>query len=164
MRNAMDGAPQKTPRQSRGFSLVEVLTAGFILTLAVLGLSASLANGSRLADGSRQELIARDAMRDCLARLQETPFDQVAMLYHTRGFRADAIDVVDGDLDGLPGEIIFSQGPGDAIDVYRVTLRVRWRGVGGERVIESSHYIANSRGDPGAVPTVEEVEAALAAS
>ena len=82
---------------------------------------------------------------------------------HTRGFRADAVDAVDGDLDGLPGEIIFAPGPGDAIDVYRVTLRVRWRGAGGVRVIESSHYLANTRGDPGVIPTVEDVEAALAA-
>src|SRR5262245_42183814 len=141
MRDTKERIPQR-PRRRRGFALVEVLTAGFILSIAVLGLSASLANGSRLADGSRQEPIARDAMRDCLARLQETPFDQVAMTYHTRGFRADAIDAVDGDLDGLPGEIIFAPGPADSLDVYRVTLRVRWRGAGGERVIESSHYIA----------------------
>ena len=163
MCQVMDGILQVPPRQRRGFALVEVLTAGFILSLAVLGLSASLANGSRLADGSRQELVARDAIRDTLARLQEAPFDKVALTYHTRGFRADAIDAVSGDLDGLPGEILFAPGPDDAQDVYRVTLRVRWRGVGGERVVESSHYIANTRGDPGVAPTVEEVEAALAA-
>lgn len=162
MSNPMEGIPQ-VPRSRRGFALVEVLTAGFILSLAVLGLSATLANGSRLADGSRQELIARDAIRDMLARLAETPFDQVAMTYHTRGFRADAIDAVAGDLDGLPGEIVFAPGPDDAQDVYRVTLRVRWRAGGREQVIESTHYLANVRGDPGVAPTVEDVEAALAA-
>lgn len=154
---------ESPPRKSAGFALIEVLTAGFVLSLAVLGLSASLANGSRLADASRQDLVARDAIRDTLAKLQETPFDQVALTYHTRGFRADAIDAVKDDLDGLPGEIVFEPGPDDTLDIYRVVLRVRWRGVGGERVIETAHYLANVRGDPGTAPTIEEVEADLAA-
>jgi Tfp pilus assembly protein PilV len=149
-------------RRRGGFALVEVLTAGFILSLAVLGLSASLANGSRLADGSREELVARDAMRDTLARLAEAPFDRVAPLFHTQGFWAGALDAVRGDPDGQPGEIVFAPGPDDTKDVYRVTLRVRWRGAGGERVVESTHYLANVRGDPGVVPTVDEVEAILA--
>jgi hypothetical protein len=146
----------------RGFALVEVLTAGFVLALAVLGLSASLANGSRLAEGSREELAARDALRDTLARLEEMPFDKVALTYHTRGFRVDEVNAVTGDLDGLPGEIVFEPGPADAPGIYRVTLRVRWRGAGGERTIESVHYLANVRGDPGIAPTVDEVETALA--
>jgi Tfp pilus assembly protein PilV len=156
-------APGNDPtRRSAGFALVEVLTAGFVLALAVLGLSASLANGSRLADASREELVARDAIRDTLARLAATPFDQVALTYHTRGFRVDAIEAVKGDLDGLPGAIIFEPGPADSRDVYRVTLRVQWRSTSGEHVIESTHYLANVRGDPGTPPTVEEVEAILA--
>jgi len=151
------------PRRRAGFALVEVLTAGFVLALAVLGLSASLANGSRLADGSREELAARDAMRDMLARLAETPFDKVALTHHTRGFFVAGVAPVRGDPDGLAGEIFFAPGPDDALDVYRVTLRVRWRGTGGERMIESTHYLANVRGDPGVPPTMEEVEAALSA-
>jgi len=146
-----------------GFALAEVLIAGFILALSVLGLSASLANGSRLSDVSREDLIARDAIRDTLARLQEAPFDQVAMQYDTRGFRADPLAAVHGDLDGLPGEIQFEAGPEGSVDVYRVTLRVRWHSTGGDRLIESVHLLANVRGDPGIAPTVEEVEAALAA-
>jgi len=157
------GVWRKPPQRRRGFALVEVLTAGFILSLAVLGLSATLANGSRLADGSREEMCARDAIRDTLARLEEAPFDKVALTYHTRGFQVDALDAVKDDLDGQPGEIVFAPGPDDAKDVYRVTLRVRWRSAGGEHVIESTHYLANVRGDPGTVPTVDEVEAILAA-
>jgi len=141
---------------------VEVLTAGLVLALAVMGLSASLANGSRLADGSREEMIARDAIRDTLARLAESPFDKVALAFHTGRFSAGPLPAVKDDPDGWPGEIVFANGPDDALDVYRVTLRVRWRGTGGERVIESTHNLANVRGDPGVAPTVEEVEEALA--
>lgn len=96
-----------------------------------------------------------------LARLQESPFDKVALAYHTRGFGIDELGALKGDLDGQPGEILFAPGPDDAQGVYRVTLRVRWRGTGGERVVESTHYLANVRGDPGVIPTMDEVEAAL---
>jgi len=155
------GRTTTRPRGRAGFALVEVLTAGFVLALAALGLSASLANGSRLADGSREEMLARDAMRETLARLQEAPFDTVAMTYHTRGFRVDGVSALKDDVDGLPGEIIFGPGPADAPGIYRVTLRVQWRGVNGVRTIESDHYLANVRGDPGVAPTIEEVEARL---
>ncbi len=151
----------QAPTRRRGFALIEVLTAVFVLSLAVLGLSATMANGSRLADASREELIARDAVRDLFARLAETPFDRVAPTFHKQGFWAGALDGVKGDLDGQPGEILFAPGPDDTQDVYRVTLRVRWRGTGGEHSIESTHLLSNVRGDPGIIPTVDEVEAAL---
>lgn len=156
------GGARAGPRpQGRGFALVEVLTAGFVLALAVLGLSASLANGSRLAEGSREELAARDAMRDMLARLEETPFDKVALAYHTKGFSAGSLDALRGDPDGEPGEILFGPGPDGTFGVYRVTLHVRWHSAAGERAIESTHYLANVRGDPGTAPTFDEVEAIL---
>ncbi len=160
MRHAMR-LPKARPRRPRGFALVEVLTAGFVLAISVLGLSASLANGSRLADGSREELVARDAMRDMLARLAETPFDKVALQYHTKGFLAGSLDSVRGDLDGQPGEIVFGPGPDDAYGIYQVTLRIRWRGASGEHMVQSTHYLANVRGDPGTAPTYDEVEAIL---
>lgn len=163
MRQTMDGVALIVPRPRRGFALVEVLTAGLVLALAVLGLSATLANGSRLADGSREEMLARDAMRDTLARLAAAPFDKVALDFHNGRFAAGPLSAAKDDPDGWPGEIVFSDGPDDARDVYRVALRVRWRGAGGERVIESTHYLANVRGDPGVAPTVAEVEEALAA-
>lgn len=159
MRHTMDGV--STHQRPRGFALVEVVTAGFVLALAVLGLSASLANGSRLADASREDMLARDAMRDTLARLAEAPFDRVAPTFHGGRFSAGPLSAVQDDADGWPGEIAFAQGPDDARDVYLVTLRMRWRSAGGERVLESTHYLANVRGDPGIAPTVEEVENSL---
>jgi Tfp pilus assembly protein PilV len=160
----MDGVKAASAAARRkGFALVEVLTAGLVLALAVLGLSASIANGSRLADGSREEMLARDAMRDTLAKLAEAPFDTVALNFHTGRFSAGPLRAVDADPDGWPGEIVFSPGPDDSRDVYRVTLRMQWRGAGGERVIENTHYLANVRGDPGVAPSVEDVEQILAA-
>lgn len=163
MRRLMDGKTAGPPRKRNGFALIEVLTAGLVLALAVLGLSASLANGSKLADGSREELAARDALRDMHARLAEAPFDKVAVAFHTRGFVVPGLAPVLGDTDGQVGEIVFGPGPENARDVYRVTLRVRWRGRSGEQLIENTYYLANVRGDPGVPPTIEEVEAALAA-
>jgi len=144
--------------QARGFTLLEVLAAGFILTLTILGLSASLANGSRLAEGSREELSARAALRDVMAKLDDAPFDAVAVTYHRKGFEVEGLHTTAADPDGLPGEIVFEDGPTGTQELYRVSVSVRWHGVMGDRVLEEVRYLANVRGDPGTAPVIAEVE------
>ena len=87
--------------------------------------------------------------------------DEEALAYHTQGFGVGPLRAVPGDPDGQPGEIVFGPGPDDTSGVYQVKLRVQWRGPTGERAIESTHYLANVRGDPGTAPTFDEVEAIL---
>ncbi len=141
----------------RGMTLLEVVVAGFVLSIAMLALSASMVLGNRVSDSASAELTARQTIRGVLAQLESAPFDQVAVGFHMSGFPVSGLRAATGDTDGLPGEVVFDQSPGDPQNLYRVTLRVRWTGLSGARTIESVHILANVRGDPGTAPSMSEV-------
>lgn len=140
-----------------GFSLIEILFAGTVLMIASVALAATMAQSDGLTQGPREEVAARNAIQSAFAALSATPFDQVAVLFHNQGFQVPALTPVPGDADGLPGEIVFAYGPGGDTSFYTVTLRVNWRGRGGDRVVESIHYLANVRGDVGTPTPLEQI-------
>ncbi len=136
-------------RRECGFTLLEVMVAGLVLTIASVGLAVTLAQGASLAKNPRDEMTARQIVQGVLAEIQSTPFAQVGELFHQRGFAVPGLKAAKGDGDGLPGEILFGYGPGGDISYYTVTVRVRWQAGGGERMVESVRYVANVRGDTG---------------
>jgi type II secretory pathway pseudopilin PulG len=140
-----------------GFTLVEIVIAAAILTIAGLALAAAVAQGHDLSQVPREEAAARNAIRSCLAEIAARRFDQVAQSYHGRGFPVESLRAVRTDPDGLPGEIEIAYGPGDDRSFYTVTVRVRWAGLHGERVIETVSYLANVRGDTGTPVPLEEI-------
>ncbi|MGQ0613655.1 MAG: type IV pilus modification PilV family protein [Planctomycetaceae bacterium] len=149
---ARGGRPPESPvcqRRGRGFTLLEVVVAGFVLTIASVGLAVTLAQGASLAKNPRDEMTARQVVQGVLAEIQSTPFPQVGELFHERGFAVPGLKAVEGDGDGLPGEIEFGYGPEGDISYYTVKVRIRWQAGGGERSIESMRYVANVRGDTG---------------
>ncbi|MGH7162545.1 MAG: type IV pilus modification PilV family protein [Planctomycetota bacterium] len=154
--------PGKSPPSS-GFSLIEVVIAGFSLTLTVLGLTAALSYSHTLTEASREEIVARQAMREVLGRIGETPFDRVASDFHATGFAVPGLRPQAGDSDGMPGEVVFSDGPFSLTGTYEVTVRVRWRGACGARAVEGAHFLANTRNDPGVPPSIPVVEASRVA-
>jgi hypothetical protein len=148
--------------RQRGITLIEVLMAGIVLLIAAVALAATMAQSHGLANAPREEVAARNAAQAAIAGLASTPFDQVAALYHKRGFPVPGLTPLPGDADGLPGEVVFAYGPGGDTSFYTVTVRVRWRGTTGERGIETIHYLANVRGDTGEPPSLAEIEAGQA--
>lgn len=141
----------------QGFTLVEVVIAAAILTIAGLALAASVAQGHSLSHAPREYAAARNAIRSCLAEIAARPFDEIAQSFHGRGFAVDPLRAVRDDPDGLPGEIEFAYGPDNDRSFYTVTVRVRWAGLRGDRMIESVSYIANVRGDTGTPVPLEDI-------
>lgn len=133
----------------RAFTLIEVVCAGFILTVAAVGLAASLAQGQRLADGRREELLARAAMQEIFAELHAAPFPDVARLYQDKGFAVPGLTAQVNDPDHLPGEIVFQYGPGGDTTCYTVTVRVKWQVGKIDRQLETVRILSNVRGDAG---------------
>ena len=94
MRHSMDGVVRSEPRQRRGFALVEVLTAGFVLALAVLGLSATLANGSRCIYLSTRDAFGKGIYQETASVLAqgtlETLTEAIAAEIRKMGIQRDA--------------------------------------------------------------------------
>jgi prepilin-type N-terminal cleavage/methylation domain-containing protein len=142
----------------RGFSLLEVMIACAILAIAGLALAASLAHGQELSHAPREEAIAGSAIRSVLAEMAGAPFSEVANGYHRRWFPVPPLRAPRDDPDGFPGEIEIAYGPVGDQSFYAVTVRVRWDGIKGVRVLESVSYLSNVRGDTGTPVPLESVE------
>jgi type II secretory pathway pseudopilin PulG len=147
----------RTRCRQGGFTLIEVVVSGVILTIASVALAATMAQTTGLAEMPRQEAAARNAIRGIVATLAATPFDKVAALNHNSDFEVQGLTVQPGDADGKCGRVIFEYGPDGDTSFYTVTVRVDWRGRAGDRTIESVHYLANVRGDSGAPTPLEEL-------
>jgi hypothetical protein len=144
-------------RPERGLSLLEVLFSGFVLTIAGVGLAATLAQAGPMNETSREDYAAWNAIRNIRSQLTSVPFPAAALTFHEHGFDVPGLRAPADDTDGQPGEIVFDYGPEEDTSFYRVTLRVRWAGIRGARVLESQVYLANVRGDVGVVPPLSSL-------
>jgi len=130
-------------------SLVEVCAALFVLSIGALCLAGSMAQSHTLVERPREEYAAWSAIRNAEANLLSVSFADVASTFHLTGFDVPGLEAPPDDPDGKPGEILFDYGPGGDTRYYRVTLRVRWKGIGGVRQVERDVFLANFRGDTG---------------
>jgi hypothetical protein len=149
----------RTRAASRAFTLIEVLIAGTVLVIASVALAATMAQTGGLGESGREEMVARNAIRSVVAALAAAPFDRVAADFHNQCFDVTGLTTQTSDADGRCGEVLFAYGPDDDTSFYTVTVRVRWRGRVGDRMMESVHYLANVRGDTGTPVPLEQIGA-----
>lgn len=105
-----------------GFTLIELLLVMSVLMVALLLLSRSVGTAMRLTDVNRETALAADGAQQMIELLRGTEdFSQIFALYNDdpdddpglpgsapgAGFAVDGLDPVDGDPDGLVGEIRF---------------------------------------------------------
>lgn len=107
------------PAARGGFTLVEVVIASVVLVIAIGGLTGSILAGVKLSRSNEEQARAEAALRSAMARIQGTSFRDVFASYNAdplddpgglapgAGFAVDGLDAVEGDPDGLPGEVIF---------------------------------------------------------
>lgn len=111
-------------RRRAGFSLIEVLVAISVASIALTSLAATIAS-SRMATTTAHEVtLAKEAARLTLESMKSEPLAQVFARYNGtdeddpggvgtgpgNGFAVDGLEPVEGDEDGLPGEIVFPEG------------------------------------------------------
>ncbi|HKX46296.1 MAG TPA: hypothetical protein VJP77_06305 [Planctomycetota bacterium] len=108
-------------RSAAGFSVIELAIVTTILAVALLGLSRSMLGSMTLTGVNRESAVARDGAREAVERLQgvedfETVFarfnadladDPALGASPGPAFAVAGLDPVEGDPDGLVGEIVF---------------------------------------------------------
>lgn len=109
-------------RTRGGFTLIELMLVMSVLMVALLLLSRSLGTAMRLTDVNRETALAADGARQMIELMRgNEDFSQVFALYNDdpdddpglpgsapgAGFAVNGLDPVDGDPDGLVGEIRF---------------------------------------------------------
>jgi type II secretory pathway pseudopilin PulG len=112
--------PSIRPAARAGFSIVELMIAVVMLTVAVCGLSSSILSSLVLNRVNRESTLAQQAARDLLEQLQGEEFALTFAAYNATpgdygglgvergaGFAVPGLDARSGDPDGLPGRVIF---------------------------------------------------------
>jgi prepilin-type N-terminal cleavage/methylation domain-containing protein len=172
--------PTRSPHSPRaGFTLVEVLVVVAIVTVGLGLMTNTLVAVGELGPVSRETSIAMDSARSMVEELRAVDFDAIFATYNDdpeddpggpgtapgSAFAVSGLDLVDGDADGVAGEIAFAvlgaklredsadwrlghprdlnlDGAVDGDDhsgdyeILPFVVRVRWKGRSGNRSID----------------------------
>lgn len=139
-------AHDTSPRSSRcgGFTLVEVVCAGFVFTVMALGLSASLATSAQGSEMARQEQAVRAAVSSLVAEMGSIPLVEVYARYAGHTFDVPPLAAPPGE--EKVGAVTISQGPSGCSEILRVTICVRWQQGRRVREIVSTHLLTQLHG------------------
>lgn len=108
-------------RRRSGFTLIEVLAAVSILTIAAGAIVSTIITSSRLNRVGSEVALAREALESVIESVKSTPFREVFATFNANpaddpggagtapgaAFTARSLRPIPGDADGLVGEIIF---------------------------------------------------------
>ena len=113
----------RTPRQ--GLALLEIVVATLFLVIVVAGMSRGLASSTALERVTREQGVAREAVRGKLEELRATAFREVLARYDQDPgndlpgacpgalFDVEGLNPRRGDPDGRVGEIVFPVSAGE---------------------------------------------------
>lgn len=126
---------------------------GAAILMAVLAamLLAMVSQGSLRRTTHEQDL-AQAACRNNLESMRELPFSSL-MTLHNSGFDVPdeagapgVLHAVDGDPDGLPGQILVTTADSqDGETLYLVRLVVTWAGINGRQEIEARSLVSDRK-------------------
>ncbi|MDQ7778421.1 MAG: prepilin-type N-terminal cleavage/methylation domain-containing protein [Planctomycetota bacterium] len=159
------GAPAATlfgPRPASrsgaaGFTMLELMIAIAVLTVAIFGLLAAQLYCVVLDDATKETNIALNAIRLKVDEIRSHDFISLPACYrsdvatfhpeHSAGFEVQGIELQDGDPDGLAGLVVIEQQPADQYQPIVIRVEVSWqsrdrtnRGIQIRNVIASRRY------------------------
>ena len=114
-------------RNTVGFSMIEVVLAGVVLSIAFVGLSSTMVQGHVITADTRDEHIARRAIRSKMAEIRATEFTSVGKNFHNTKSNVDGLQGVPRNTGGYkkPLSVTVESGPTDGL--LRITLTNTWR-------------------------------------
>ncbi|MHC4940685.1 MAG: type IV pilus modification PilV family protein [Planctomycetota bacterium] len=139
---------------------MEVVFAGMVLTISVLGVAASVATSGGMGDRSRDEMRARRVVQSWIHDIQARPFMTVGFTMHRVAFDVPGLDPAPDAADGRVGSIVFSDGP--LPNTYFVDVRASWENRAGTREVHSRIVLAEIKSEFGDRPSIARLDAAAA--
>lgn len=107
---------RKLLRQSKGFTLAELMISTFILTFVIAGVIVSFFHCMYINELAHNSAKALTAEKGRISEIENTPFNQIAAAYNNTTFTAP-------DINGIGITKIDSSNP----DVLVITLSFSWR-------------------------------------
>ena len=126
------------PAGNEGFTLIEVMLAGFVLSVAVLGMLSLVTTSHGMTRDAWETTVARNAARDKLEEVKSAAKDDfygVPTVYAGTGGQFDVEPLV-GEEKGVPvGLVQVSETVAGNPNLIDVEVTIEWLGVGGSRTI-----------------------------
>lgn len=109
-------------KNSRGFTLLELMIGAAVLITALAGLIAAFSGCFTLNETARNTTIAINGAQDRIEWIRNITFDQIS---NQDGTNFEINGLSDGDSEGIVE--VDSSNP----DLYRITVTISWRQKGG---------------------------------
>lgn len=110
-----------------GMTLIEIIIALGVVVVAILGIMSALVAASRMDEATAEQVRALNACRTTIEMMRQTTFAEIWRRYNSNpaddpggagtapgaNFAVTGLRALDGDADGMPGQIIFPELAGN---------------------------------------------------
>jgi hypothetical protein len=138
-------------------SLIELVIAMAVITIAILGLLSALTSNINLTDSNRELALAINAARSMTETLQDYPtYSQIFSAYSgtNASFDVSELSPITGAPNGKPGQIVFPGSGGMLLENVTDSNLGMPRSLNGDAVIDGN----NHAGDYTILPVTIRIE------
>jgi len=153
-----------------GLTLLELVFAMSVLAIALVAYARTVAMATVATRSTREASLAYDAARRTIEALRATDFDDVFRMYNDMTgddpgpgaapgahFAVQGLDARNGDVDGMPGEILFPTSAGGGVVELRENIVDAALGMPSDLNGDGTIDVANHAGDYEKLPVLVRV-------
>ncbi|MBI2901589.1 MAG: prepilin-type N-terminal cleavage/methylation domain-containing protein [Planctomycetes bacterium] len=146
-------------RGSAGLTLLEVVIALAVFSIAALGLASVIFSTSRLNEGNRERTVVENAARSMIEKMRNEEFAEIFRLYNSdpaddplgpgtgpgANFAVTGLQAIEGDPDGLPGRIEFPTVVNELREDFDLPELQMPRDLSGDGLVDGNNHAADYR-------------------
>ncbi len=144
---------------SRGMTLIEVVVALAVFSMAALALASLLFSTARLNEANREKTVAQNAAKAMVESMRNEEFAEIFRRFNDdpvddpegsgtapgANFTIAGLQAIDGDADGRPGRIDFPTTSGQLREDFNDPLLQMPRDLNGDAAVDSNDHSADYR-------------------